>query len=276
MLWQHDEVRVSDHGDFLEVTLCSPENRNAQDPNTWRALAEVANKVTAQTRVVILNALGVSFSAGLHKKMWGAAGADAAAGADGGGARGAGADAAASEPVQHETLTSLIRHDDETMDRFIQHAQSAFTWWANSPAITISSVQGHAIGAGFQLALGCDLIVAADDAQFAMRETSMGIVPDLGGTWPLVKRIGYSRALEICATGRFVTAKEGLEIGLVDRVAPLTQLGPATEQLRLELSSAPIDAVRSLKQLLRAAQVSTKPEQLHLERAMQIQRLRSF
>jgi len=254
MLWQRDGVRVSDHGDFLEVTLCSPENRNAQDPNTWRALAEVANEVTAQTRVVILNALGVSFSAGLHKKMWGAA----------------------AEPAQHETLTSLVRHDDETMDRFIQHAQSAFTWWANSPAITIASVQGHAVGAGFQLALGCDLIIAADDAQFAMRETSMGIVPDLGGTWPLVKRIGYSRALEICATGRFVTAKEGLEIGLVDRVAPLAQLGAATDQLRLELSSAPKDAVRSLKQLLRAAEVSTKPEQLHLERAMQIQRLRSF
>ena len=254
MLWQRDGVRVSDHGDFLEVTLCSPENRNAQDPNTWRALAEAANEVTAQTRVVILNALGVSFSAGLHKKMWGAA----------------------AEPAQHETLTSLVRHDDETMDRFIQHAQSAFTWWANSPAITIASVQGHAVGAGFQLALGCDLIVAADDAQFAMRETIMGIVPDLGGTWPLVKRIGYSRALEICATGRFVTAKEALEIGLVDRVAPLAQLGAATEQLRLELSSAPIDAVRSLKQLLRAAEVSTKPEQLHLERAMQIQRLRSF
>jgi len=260
MLWQRDGVRVSDHGDFLEVTLCSPENRNAQDPNTWRALAEAANEVTAQTRVVILNAVGVSFSAGLHKKMWGAASADAAA----------------SAPVQHETLTSLVRHDDETMDRFIQHAQSAFTWWANSPAITIASVQGHAVGAGFQLALGCDLIIAADDAQFAMRETSMGIVPDLGGTWPLVKRIGYSRALEICATGRFVTAKEALEIGLIDRVAPLAQLGAATEQLRLELSSAPIDAVRSLKKLLRAAEVSTKPEQLHLERAMQIQRLRSF
>ena len=270
MLWQRDGVRVSDHGDFLEVTLCSPENRNAQDPNTWRALAEVANEVTAQTRVVILNALGVSFSAGLHKKMWGAASVD------GGLARDAGADAAAGEPAQHETLTSLVRHDDETMDRFIQHAQSAFTWWANSPAITIASVQGHAVGAGFQLALGCDLIIAADDAQFAMRETIMGIVPDLGGTWPLVKRIGYSRALEICATGRFVTAKEALEIGLVDRVAPLAQLGAATEQLRHELSSAPIDAVRSLKQLLRAAEVSTKPEQLHLERAMQIQRLRSF
>lgn len=270
MLWQHDEVRVSDHGDFLEVTLCSPENRNAQDPNTWRALAEVANKVTAQTRVVILNALGVSFSAGLHTKMWGAASAG------GGRARDAGADAAATEAAQHETLTSLVRHDDETMDRFIQHAQSAFTWWANSPAITIAVVQGHAVGAGFQLALSCDLIIAADDAQFAMRETSMGIVPDLGGTWPLVKRIGYSRALEICATGRFVTSKEALEIGLVDRVVPLAQLGAAPDQLRLELSSAPIDAVRSLKQLLRAAEVSTKPEQLHLERAMQIQRLRSF
>jgi enoyl-CoA hydratase/carnithine racemase len=270
MLWQRDGVRVTDHGDFLEVTLCSPENRNAQDPNTWRALAEVANEVKAQTRVVILNALGVSFSAGLHKKMWGAA---AKAGASSVAETGASAEA---EPAQHETLTSLVRHDDETMDRFIQQAQSAFTWWANSPAITIASVQGHAIGAGFQLALGCDLISAADDAQFAMRETSMGIVPDLGGTWPLVKRIGYSRALEICATGRFVTAKEAIDIGLIDRVAPLAQLGAATEQLREEVSSAPLDAVRSLKQLLRAAEVSTKPEQLRLERAMQIQRLRSF
>jgi enoyl-CoA hydratase/carnithine racemase len=270
MLWQRDGVRITDHGDFLEVTLCSPENRNAQDPNTWRALAEVANEVKAQTRVVVLNAQGVSFSAGLHRKMWGAA---AEAGTNAAAAAG---DSAAAEPAQHETLTSLVRHDDETMDRFIQHAQSAFTWWANSPAITIASVQGHAIGAGFQLALGCDLIVAADDAQFAMRETSMGIVPDLGGTWPLVKRIGYSRALEICVTGRCVTAKEAIEIGLIDRVAPLAQLGAATEQLRVELSSAPIDAVRSLKQLLRAAEVSTKPEQLRLERAMQIQRLRSF
>ena len=57
------------------------------------------------------------------------------------------------------------------------------------------------MGAGFQLALACDLRVVADDARFAMRETSLGLVPDLGGTQPLVEAVGYSRALEICVTG---------------------------------------------------------------------------
>ena len=62
--------------------------------------------------------------------------------------------------------------------------------------VSIASVQGHAIGAGFQLALACDLRVMADDALLSMRETSLGLVPDLGGTQPLVDVVGYARALE--------------------------------------------------------------------------------
>ncbi len=60
--------------------------------------------------------------------------------------------------------------------------QEAFTWWRRPDLVTVAAVQGHAVGAGFQLALACDLRVVADDAQFAMREPSLGLVPDLVGT----------------------------------------------------------------------------------------------
>jgi enoyl-CoA hydratase/carnithine racemase len=238
--------------------------------------------VRESTRVVVLNALGPSFSAGLNKNMMFAATAspsgDGAAGggeaANGGGVAG-GSETAGSQP-DHETLATLVRHDDDTIDRFIQHAQAAFTWWSNSPAITVAAVQGHAIGAGFQLALACDLIIAADDAQFAMRETSLGIVPDLGGTWPLVRKVGYSRALDICATGRVVATQEALAIGLVERVAPAAGLASATEAWREELSAAPADAVKELKALLRAAEVNDRGNQLRAERLAQLKRLRAL
>src|SRR6478735_8069976 len=93
--------------------------------------------------------------------------------------------------------------------------------------VSIAAVQGHAIGAGFQLALACDLRVVADDVQFAMRETSLGLVPDLTGTHPLVSLVGYARALEICATGRFVHAEEAERTGLANLVVPADQLDAA-------------------------------------------------
>ena len=70
-------------------------------------------------------------------------------------------------------------------------------------------MRGYAIGAGFQLALSCDLRVVADDAQFSMKESALGLVPDLTGTKPLVESVGYARALEICATARMVGARRG-------------------------------------------------------------------
>ena len=93
--------------------------------------------------------------------------------------------------------------------------QDAFSWLRRPEiVITIAAVQGHAIGAGFQLALACDFRVLSEDARFAMLETSLGLVPDLGGTQPLVEAIGYPRALEICVTGRWVDADEARKLGL--------------------------------------------------------------
>ena len=123
--------------------------------------------------------------------------------------------------------------------------------------MSIAAVQGHAIGAGFQLALACDLRVVADDVQFAMRETSLSLVPDLTGTHPLVALVGHGRALEICLTGRFVTAEEAVSTGLASLAVPVDQLDGTVRDLASAILAAPRDAVIETKALVRGARTGT-------------------
>ncbi|MGX1221094.1 enoyl-CoA hydratase/carnithine racemase [Streptomyces ambofaciens] len=142
--------------------------------------------------------------------------------------------------------------------------------------MSVAAVQGHAIGAGFQLALACDLRVVADDVQFAMRETSLGLVPDLTGTHPLVSLVGYARALEICATGRFVTAEEAVSTGLANLAVPADQLDPTVHDLVSAILAAPRDAVVETKALLQGALTRDYEAQRTAERAAQRRRLRDL
>jgi enoyl-CoA hydratase/carnithine racemase len=174
------------------------------------------------------------------------------------------------------SFIDLARSGDAELDAAIAQFQEGFTWWRRSDVVSIAAVQGHAIGAGFQLALACDLRVVADDVQFAMRETSLGLVPDLTGTHPLVGLVGYARALEICATGRVVTAEEAVNTGLANLAVPLDQLDGAVQDLAGALLSAPRDAVIETKALLRGAQDRTYDEQRGAERAAQTRRLRDL
>ena len=93
----------------------------------------------------------------------------------------------------------MAQLSDEDFDAKIADFQHAFTCWRGLDAVVIAAVQGHAVGAGFQLALGADLIVVANDVQFSMKETQLGLVPDLGGTHPLVSAVGYRPPLK-CAS----------------------------------------------------------------------------
>jgi enoyl-CoA hydratase/carnithine racemase len=102
-----------------------------------------------------------------------------------------------------------------------------------------------------------------------MRETGLGLVPDLGGTGPLVHLVGYARALEICATGRKVSAPEALSIGLVGSLAPAADLREATGSLVEALLAAPAPALRALKPLLRGALEGDREAQLRREREAQ-------
>ena len=94
--------------------------------------------------------------------------------------------------------------DDEAQER-IREFQAGFRWLRSPGIVSIAAVQGHCIGAGAQLALACDLRVFTEDAALRLPEATLGLVPDLTGTSTLVELVGYSRALEICLTGRAVS-----------------------------------------------------------------------
>jgi enoyl-CoA hydratase/carnithine racemase len=232
------------------ITLSSPDTRNAQTPATWRALAALGASLDGDLRVVVLDAEGPSFSAGLDRRLL-----------DGTGIPG--------EP-------SLATLDPASLDETIMRFQAAFTWWREVPAVTVAAVNGHAVGAGFQLALACDLAVCADDAQFAMRETTLGLVPDLGGTGRLVDTVGYQRALEICATGRWIGAREAVDLGLAIAAVPAGELTAAVDDLVAALVAAPAGALQETKALLRDAVRNTEDDQLTAERIAQARRLREL
>jgi enoyl-CoA hydratase/carnithine racemase len=137
-------------------------------------------------------------------------------------------------------------------------------------------VQGHAVGAGFQLALACDLRIAATDAQFTMAEVSLGLVPDLGGTKRLVELVGYSRAAGICLTGRRVPAAEAMQLGLVTELVEPTELATAGQRWVAQLLALPRTAVTETKALLLAAAGRSQAEQERAEREAQYRQLREL
>lgn len=246
-------VRVEVDGAVATVVLDRPGKRNAQTPAMWEALADVGDRLDPGVRVVVLRGEGASFSAGLDRRMFSPEGI----------------------PGQG-SLPGLTELDDHALAGRIEHWQRAFTWWRRPEVVTVAAVQGHAIGAGFQLALACDLRVVAEDAQFAMLEPTLGLVPDLAGTKPLVDLVGYARALEICATGRTVDAAEAAEIGLATIVVPPDELSGAVRDLTDALAAAPRGAVTATKRLLQQAGERGYDEQREAERREQIARLRDL
>ncbi|MCL2732339.1 MAG: enoyl-CoA hydratase/isomerase family protein [Actinomycetia bacterium] len=252
-LLERDGVRLTLDDAVATVTLCNPAKRNAQGPALWRALAEAGRLLPGQVRVVVLRGEGVSFSAGLDRQAFTPEGFEG-------------------EP----SFLDLARGPEADRDATIAEYQEAFTWWRRTDLITVAAVQGHAIGAGFQLALACDLRVCADDVQFAMRETSLGLVPDLTGTQPLVGLVGYARALEICVTGRFVHADEAERTGLANLVVPAGELDAAVADLTAALLAPPRNAVNETKALLRSAATLDATAQYAAERAAQGRRFRDL
>ena len=242
----HPHLRVDREGAVVTVTLDNASKRNAQTPTLWAALAQVAESLDPLVRVVVLRGEGQSFSAGLDRGMLAPGGVPG-------------------EP----DLLALANGGPDSAAEAIEAFQLGFSLWAEVPAVVVAAVQGHAIGAGCQLALAADLRVVADDAQLAMRETSLGLVPDLAGTAALVALVGPARALEICATGRFVGATEAVDIGLANVAVPRADLEATTADLVAALLATPDAALRELKPLLRSAATEPRETQLRREREAQ-------
>jgi enoyl-CoA hydratase/carnithine racemase len=214
----------------------------------WHALADIGAHLPDETRVVVVRGAGTSFSAGLDVGL------------------------ISGEDVPGEPSIAALMHarDAEVLET-IDGYQRGFTWLRDPRFVSIAQVQGHAIGAGFQLALACDLRILADDAKLCMKEPALGLVPDLTGTKPLVDLVGYSRALEICATARYVQADEARELGLATAVVPADELEATTADLVQAILANASGAVRETKALLQGSGADLD-EQRRRERESQLRR----
>lgn len=245
-------LRYDEQGAVATITLDRPEVYNAQTPAMWRGLARLGEQIPDSVRVVVLTGAGGNFSAGLDRSMLDP--------------RGAGEGT--------ESVVDMLARSDEEMSAIIDEYQRGFTFLRDPRFISIAAVRGHAIGAGFQLALSCDLRLVADDVRFCMKETALGLVPDLTGTKPLVEAVGYSRALDLCATARVVGAEEAVRIGLALDAVPADRLDQAVSDLAASLNAHMPGAVRATKQLLQGASDRSLDEQRRLEREAQVVRFR--
>ena len=240
-------VQLGRNGPVATISLSRPAVLNAQTPEMWGALRQIGKELPGDVRVVVVRGEGRSFSAGIDLKV------------AGGG--------------EFHLLASSA--DDVALTR-IEGYQEAFTWLRRPDIVSIAAVQGHAIGAGFQLALACDLRVVADNAKFSMAEVSLGLVPDLGGTKPLYDLVGPARALDLCVTGRRIDAVEADRMGLVNRLVPAAELDSAVDELASAIVAGNRDAVVEIKALFTGIGGRDLTTQLRYEREAQLRRLRDL
>ncbi len=128
---------------------------------------------------------------------------------------------------------------------------------------TVCALNGGAAGYGLDLALGCDLRIAATSAKLNPGFAKRGILPESGGTWLLPRMVGYAKAAEIALTGRTLMADEALELGLVNRVVPDAELGKAATELAGEIAANAPLATRAIKRMMRAAETETFEQNVH-------------
>ena len=131
-----------------------------------------------------------------------------------------------------------------------------FERWDEVAAIDtplIAAVRGYALGGGCELALACDLIVAADDAAFGQPEVSLGIIPGVGGTQRLPRAVGLAVAMEMILAGRRLSGAEAVAAGLAARAVPAAEVVPEALRIAVAIAANAPGAVRAAKRAVRAA-----------------------
>lgn len=248
------EVRLD--GAVATVSLNRPEVKNAQTFATWASLHRAATTLPSEIAVVLLRTVGPDFSAGLDLRMLRPAD-----------------DPRGGPPAAEGSMAELAGSSRAEREQRIAEFQQGFSCWREIGPIVVAVVQGRAIGAGFQLALAADLRIAETGASFAMAEVKLGLVPDLGGTHPLVSSIGYARALQICLSGEPVDAITAMRWGLVSDCVEPAELEAHLDALTEKLSGLPVGLAAEHKALLRGAQQRDFAGQLAAERSAQARRL---
>jgi enoyl-CoA hydratase/carnithine racemase len=151
------------------------------------------------------------------------------------------------------------------------HFRRAFDAVAGIPRMTIAAVAGYALGGGCELALACDMRVAADSATFGQPEVQLGIIPGAGGTQRLTRLVGPARAKDIILSGRRVPAGEALNIGLCDRIFPAAVLQAEARAMALSFAKGAVAAHAVAKQAIDAAYDGSLADGLSVEQELFVQ-----
>ena len=217
-------VETSRTSGVLRITLADPDTRNAiTGEEMLDGLLDALDDAEKDPdiAVVVLDAKGPAFSSGGNVK-----------------------DMAAREGLFAGTpadMTETYRETIQQLTRFM----------ATTDLVTIASVNGPAVGAGFDLVLGCDLRYGSRNARFAHTFVEMGIIPGDGGAWLLPRVVGWQRATELALTARFISSAEAEAYGVLLEVVPEEKLDDRVMEVANTIASKPRPAVVLAKRLLR-------------------------
>lgn len=238
------ELVSESEGPIHRLTLNLPARRNALTPGLARGLAREIEQVeeAGQARVILLSGAGGHFCAGLDLH-W---------------------------------LRSL---GDSPRIADLQHGladfQSAVLAIVRCPIPVLAVVQGTAAGFGFDLALACDMRLAASSATFTSAFARIGLVPDGGSTFTLPRLVGVGRAMRLLMTGETLDAHRALAIGLVEEVIDDNDLDSGVRRTVNALLEAAASSIRTIKRLSRAPEVGALEQAMSTEGAAQLQALQS-
>ena len=158
---------------------------------------------------------------------------------------------------------------EQIVEAYRRSIQTLTTTLASSDLVTIAAVNGPAVGAGFDLVLGCDLRLGSTEARFAHTFVDLGIIPGDGGAWLLPRIIGWQRAAELAFTARVIEAEEARHIGVLLDVVEPGELQSRVTELAHTIGSKPAHSLRLTKRLFRHARTMDLAGFLELTAAMQ-------
>ena len=152
------------------------------------------------------------------------------------------------------------------LDAFMSDFPGGWHQIAHARKPVIAAVAGFALGGGCELAMQCDLIIAADTAKFGQPEIKLGVIPGIGGTQRLTRAVGKAKAMDLCLTGRMMDAAEAERCGLVARVVPAASLMDEAMKVAETIASMSLPALMVAKEAVNAAFETTLTEGIHFER----------
>ena len=152
------------------------------------------------------------------------------------------------------------------MDTFMDNFAAGWDAAARARKPVIAAVAGFALGGGCELAMQCDMIIAADNAKFGQPEIKLGVIPGIGGTQRLTRAIGKAKAMEMTLTGRMMDAAEAERSGLVARVVPVASLMDETMKIATTIASMSLPATMMAKEAVNRSFETTLAEGVLFER----------